>query len=213
MRGEADAVLEHYGYARAGAQGTLLHVDLGRLSSDAGAGAFALTDGPDRLITAAGAPSPALAAIDPALSTWREALLRPAAAATLDAAGHGAAALDREDSRAGTLLAMVRSGAEGGHKRRLFLEADGAALLGEDQARMPGAVYRFPLHPGVEARGGTEGRATLVLRSGRSWRFESAAAKLTIEDGVYAGAGTPRPSRQLVLTAEREGVRWALRRV
>lgn len=211
-RPETDALLSRLGYARALRAETALHVDLGAPGEGAAAGAFCLTDGPDRLVTAAGAPPADLARLDQGLAGWREALRTPAAAATLDADGYGPAEAEEAAGAEGTLIALRREGPSGGHDRRLYLEADGDVLRGEDRSA-PGAVYRFPLHPGVSVRGPIEGRATLVLPGGRSWRFEVASADLRAEEGIYAGTGAPEETRQLVVTAEREGVRWAFRRV
>lgn len=207
-RAEGDALLDRYGYARLTASAASVHVDL---SGDA-SGAFALSDGASRIVTAAGAPGPALRALSPRMRDWADALSLPGASATLDAPGFGDAVAARDDADEGMVLSLKRKGPGGAHERRLFLRTDGAALIGEDQAPEAGATYRFPLHPDVEVRPLEDARALLVLPSGRSWRFEAANAALSAQDGIYAGGHAPRPSRQLVLTASREGVRWALRR-
>lgn len=207
-RAEADAVLSAYGLAVLRANGTSVHV-----TGEAGAGgAFCLSDGPARLVTAAGAPSAGLRAVDPALRDWGNALAAPAAAATLDADRLGAATLEREDDAEGSVITLSRDGPAGTHTRRLFLRADGTALIGEDSAWAAGLTYRFPLHPDIAARRAGSDRAVLTLPSGRSWRIETAQAELRIEEGVYSGGGVPRRAEQLVLTAGREGTRWAIRR-
>ena len=207
-RDEAAPLLERYGYAVMRAGGTSVHA---ALSGEAG-GAFALSDGTDRLVTAAGTPRLSLRALDDVMRDWTQALARPAAAATLDADGLALVAATREDAPEGQGLTVRRRGPEGTHERRLFLEAGGAALIGEDTGWRAGLAYRFPLHPDVAARAAGAGRAVLTLPSGRAWRVETAHAALSVEDGIYSGGGAPRPASQLVLTAEREGVRWALRR-
>ena len=207
-RAEGDALLDRYGHVRLTASAASVHADL---RGPAG-GAFALSDGASRIVTAAGAPGPALRALSPRMRDWADALALPGASATLDARGFGDAKAVWEDAGEGAVLSLRRKGPGGAHERRLFLRTDGGALIGEDQAPAPGAAYRFPLHPDVEVRPLEDARALLVLPSGRSWRFEAANAALVVEDGIYAGGHAPRPSRQLVLTAEREGLRWALRR-
>ncbi|WP_031550048.1 heparinase II/III domain-containing protein [Parvularcula oceani] len=215
IRPEAEQLLERLGYVSARAGTTALHADLGRLSGDgSGAAAFTLCDGADRLVTCAGAPESALGVLDRTMAEWREALSVPAASATLDAGKLGPARLDREDSRAGTLLTLDRRGGGGRHRRRLFLDRDGTGLRGEDQAQLgEQAVFRFPLAPSVEARRSADEKVTLVLPSGRSWRFETAAAELTVEEGIYSGGRPPARSQQLVLRPQHEGVRWAFKRV
>ena len=204
-RPEADAMLDRYGYARLTAGGTALHVD-------GATGGFALSDGAARVVTAAGAPGPGLRAVSARMEDWHAALSRPAGGATLDAGGYGPGSLTRTDAPEGSVIAMRRRGPDGGaHERRLFLPADGAALLGEDAAH-PGATYRFPLHPDTEARPAGPGRIGLVLPSGRSWRLEAANADVSVEEGIYSGGHAPRASAQVVVVSEREGVRWAIKR-
>ena len=207
-RDEAAPLLERYGYAVARGGETSVHAAL----TDAAAGAFALSDGAERIVTAAGMPSPALRALDETMREWAQALGRPAATAGLDADDLIAVSAETEDASEGRVMTVTRRGPEGQHQRRLFLEAGGATLIGEDAAWRGGLTYRFPLHPGVTARAAGAGRAVLTLPGGRSWRVETAHGRLEVEDGIYSGGGVPVPTRQLVLTAEREGVRWALRR-
>ena len=207
-RPEAAPLLAAYGLAALRAGGTSVHV-----TGEAGpGGAFCLSDGAARLVTAAGAPGPGLRAVDPAQRDWSEALGTPAAAATLDADGFGAALMEREDDAEGSVVTLTRQGPCGTHTRRLFLRADGGALIGEDSAFAPDLTYRFPLHPDVTARPAGQERVILTLPSGRSWRVETAQAELRVEEGIYSGGGVPRRTEQLVLTAAREGVRWAIRR-
>ena len=208
-RPAGDRLLSRYGYARLSGGAAAVHVDL----EGAASGAFALSDGPERVVTAAGAPGVGLRAVSLRMRDWTEALSLPAAAATLDAVGFEPARISRGDADEGASVSLVRRGPDGTHERQLFLGRNGDALLGEDEVGRGGAVYRFPLAPGTEVRLLDGRRALLVLPGGRSWRFETAHAELAAHDGVFAGGGAPRPTRQLVVTAEKPGLRWAFRRV
>ena len=207
-RPEAAPLLARYGFAALREDETHAIVSLDGET----AGAFTLSQGAERIVTAAGAPGRALRALDPSMREWADALNGPAASATLDARGLTAVSWDDEADAAGRVVSVVRRGAEGQHARRLFIEAGGAAVIGEDEAWAPGLAYRFPLHPDVTARPAGAGRAVLTLPSGRIWRFETAHAHLSLEEGIYSGGGAPRAAVQILLITEREGVRWALRR-
>lgn len=208
-RPEGEPLLGRFGYARLAGQKTAVHIDLRGPAS----GAFSLSDGADRVVTAAGAPDIGLRAVSARMRDWADALSLPAAAATLDASGYDDADLRRDDGDEGQVATLVRQSAAGPHTRRLFLSREGNSLIGEDEAPLAGATYRFPLMVGTEARAQEDGRALLVLPTGRQWRFETANAAVTSEDGIYSGGAVPTQCRQLVLKAEREGVRWALRRL
>ena len=206
-RPEGDDLVRSFGAERASAGDAVLHVAL----RGPAAGAVAFAQGDARLLTAAGAPRLGLRALDSGLARWAEALTGPAAAATLDADGFGDAAVAREEENGETLISLTRRGPGGRHERRLHLDR-GGVLRGEDVAPTAGAIFRFPLPPTLEARPSEDQRATLVGRDGRSWRFE-ASCEVAVEEGRYSGGGEPAPAAQLVLRPEREGVRWALRRV
>ena len=153
-----------------------------------------------------------LRAVSARMRDWTEALALPAAAATLDATGYEGGKATRRGADEGATVALHRRGPGGPHERQLFLARAGDALLGEDEVAEGGATYRFPLGPDVEVRPQEGTRALLVLPSGRSWRFETAQAELTVEDGIFAGGGEPKKTRQLVVTAGKPGLRWAFRR-
>jgi uncharacterized heparinase superfamily protein len=110
------------------------------------------------------------------------------------------------------------------HQRRLFLDADGEDLRGEDMLQVktgrdepPRFAIRFHLHPRVQVALNQQGGALLRLPSGQGWRFRSAGALLELADSIYLGRrGEMRRSQQLVLRGEAQGsetiVKWALQR-
>ena len=53
------------------------------------------------------------------------------------------------------------------------------------------------------------------LRTGGSWILRADGAQMTLEDSIYLGSGTPRETRQVVLTGGADGpqhVKWAIHR-
>ncbi|MFT3810397.1 MAG: heparinase II/III family protein [Micropepsaceae bacterium] len=115
---------------------------------------------------------------------------------------------------------MPRFGAE--HRRRLFLDAEGEDLRGEDsliRIRPRGALevaVRFPLHPDVRATLAQGGDSVILAPpGGPSWRFRaeagSADATLRLEDAVYMGGETVRKTVAIVVRAAVTGAAWKLR--
>jgi len=111
------------------------------------------------------------------------------------------------------------------HERRLYLDAAGEALRGEDAIVGPGIganldlpfALRFHLHPGVRASlVSTGGGALLRLPGGAGWRLRAAGGALTLEESVYLAAGEPRRAEQLVVSgrigAREARIKWALSR-
>lgn len=108
------------------------------------------------------------------------------------------------------------------HRRRLFLDADGRGLRGEDSLvalrtrRRPLKFdIRFHLHPDVTVRIMDGGTACLLrLPSGRSVQFLARGGALSLDDSLYLGTpARPRPCRQIVINgnvqADENLVQWA----
>jgi uncharacterized heparinase superfamily protein len=128
--------------------------------------------------------------------------------------GEGAIWLDMSHDGYRTVFRAV-------HERRLFLDAAGDDLRGEDQLNAPAGLpfaVRFHLHPEVTAGLVGAGSGVLLrLPGGAGWRLRASGAEIALEDSVYLGArDTVRRTQQVVLTGTtREGrtaVKWALKR-
>jgi uncharacterized heparinase superfamily protein len=115
------------------------------------------------------------------------------------------------------------------HIRRLFLDASGDDLRGEDQLtakaglrrHSPPAVatLRFHLHAEVRASLARDGSNVLLLLPNRDgWQFKASGGAISLEESVYIPDGeTVRRSNQIVVTLEhpQDGakVNWAFRRL
>jgi uncharacterized heparinase superfamily protein len=112
------------------------------------------------------------------------------------------------------------------HHRRLFLDATGNDLRGEDhlirqgKGRALDVAIRFPLHPDCKATMAHGGDSVLIApHGGEAWRFraglEGHQAVLTLEDGIYMGGERPRKTSIIVIRAAVMltdwTMRWALR--
>jgi len=115
------------------------------------------------------------------------------------------------------------------HRRRLFLDASGADLRGEDSldpadpARPVGDhgfTVRFHLHPEIDASLVQDGTAVLLRLPGTGrnrpsgcW-FRAEGGSLTLADSIYLGSGEPRRTQQIVISgrvaAAGATVKWAL---
>ena len=199
----------------------------------AGTLSFEVSLGRERLIVNCGAH-----AGDPA---WREALRATAAHSTLTLADHNSSELlpngglgrrpeavtcRREEHDGNSWLDLTHDGYRPRygvvHHRRLFLDATGDDLRGEEKLEGGSAglafALRFHLHPQVQAtlaQGG--GAALLKLPRGGGWRVRAKGAEISLEPSVYLpAAGPPRRSLQLVLSGQTEAggtqVQWALQR-
>jgi uncharacterized heparinase superfamily protein len=108
------------------------------------------------------------------------------------------------------------------HERRLFVDARGQELRGEDiltvadarsrgqfQRAAPsgrvGFAARFHLHPAVASEL-DEARQIVLLRlpGGEAWMFRTGGGLLSLEDSVFfdRGAAAPLPARQVVVRSE-----------
>ena len=115
------------------------------------------------------------------------------------------------------------------HNRRLFVDARGEDLRGEDllmadmthEARQGAPFHlRFHLHPNVTASLQSGGDAVLLLTpSGHGWQFRTgndSPTQLHLTESVYMGAnGVPQRSQQLAIRGQLghtdTRIRWALR--
>ena len=108
------------------------------------------------------------------------------------------------------------------HERRLFLDARGQELRGEDILTVPdararalfdrmatggklGFAARFHLHPAVAAEfDPARDLVALTLPSGEAWTFRAAGGALALEPALYLdpSEAAPGQSRQLVVRAE-----------
>ncbi len=152
----------------------------------------------------------------------------------------------RNENDAGIWLEAAHNGYEKlfgmTHRRRLFLEATGEELRGEDtlfETEAPRTLWqrlrprktaddlpftiRFHLHPDARASLAHDGTNVLVLLpNGDGWQFLARSAggpaAISLEESVYLGAGEPtRRSEQIVVSSTvfrgEAKVNWAWRRL
>ncbi|WP_439816315.1 heparinase II/III family protein [Zavarzinia sp. CC-PAN008] len=116
------------------------------------------------------------------------------------------------------------------HRRRLYLDASGEDLRGEDEVvprsgasgrSLPYAL-RFHLHPNVQASLLGDGSVLMRLASGEGWRLSTSAlasgGTVALDESIYLGEpGVIRRSEQVVVTGVldegRLSIKWALRKV
>ncbi|TNE41534.1 MAG: heparinase, partial [Alphaproteobacteria bacterium] len=114
------------------------------------------------------------------------------------------------------------------HRRRLYMDASGLALRGEDQiipVREPSVSHpqfylRFHLHPELSISKSAGGKNILIRTpGGTGWKFLTGAGSLTLEESVYCAApGERRRNQQIVITGALTGqeplmIKWALSRL
>ncbi|MBC8241381.1 MAG: heparinase II/III family protein [Alphaproteobacteria bacterium] len=117
------------------------------------------------------------------------------------------------------------------HRRRLYLDASGGDVRGEDRLDASGppgpdmetaersVAVRFHLHPDVQASAVQGGSAVLLrLGGGQGWRFRAGGAEIAMAESVYLGrSGRIRRSQQIVLSAtfrpDGNVIKWAFRQV
>jgi uncharacterized heparinase superfamily protein len=221
------------GFERLQGGGTVVLFDCGGppregFGRDAHAGtlSFEMSHGQTRVIVNCGAG---------AREPWRSALSATAAHSTAIVANTNSAELS-SDAAPGTVThqraehggdlwcAATHDGYQANfgltHGRQLFLAADGNDLRGEDSLTGragSGFIVRFHLHPAIEAALQPEGNAVqLRLSDGGRWRLRAEGAVLSLGESIYAGAGTPRKTQQILLDghvgSNGARVRWAIRR-
>ena len=138
----------------------------------------------------------------------------------------------REDEEGNQWLELYRSNGDrrGGPQffRRLFLDAEGNDLRGQDGVRPADGggqlswddsfTVRFHLHPSVQCSLLQGGNAVLLKLPNRAGlRFQADGGEMTLEESVYLGRrDTLRRGQQIVLRAGLEpggaNIRWAFRR-
>ncbi|HIN92306.1 MAG TPA: hypothetical protein EYM99_05735 [Alphaproteobacteria bacterium] len=116
------------------------------------------------------------------------------------------------------------------HRRRIYLDADGGDLRGEDRLeRVEGMssenwqprplTARFHLHPSVRASLVKRNQAVLLrLPSGLGWQFHAQGGAIGLHDSVYFGVGgLRRRTEQVVLSSTTSSdlrvLKWAFRRI
>lgn len=223
--GKPLALAPYAGFARLAHGSSLLLMDTGTPGSCASPLAVEFTDGHEPLIVNCGMPPAAKA-------DWESALSRIAAHSTLAIEGFSEACTHVLSSRLvesseGTLISAVNEMKRRYetliHRRSMFLNENGEDLRGEDIIEgAPGKftkrniVLRFHLHPAVRAvRGSSGSTVSLILEGGSIWTFRHRGGLMALEESVYAGGGSPKPSTQIVIRAAHEGnlsVKWSLRR-
>ncbi|MBL23687.1 MAG: hypothetical protein CMM48_07285 [Rhodospirillaceae bacterium] len=105
------------------------------------------------------------------------------------------------------------------HRRRLYVDASGQDLRGEDTIVGEGIhpyAARFHLHPSVKvALQQNQSSALLRTASGMGWRFRIGGGRLDLTDSVYLGGhAMAKRAQQLVIHGETTDaattVKWAL---
>ena len=108
------------------------------------------------------------------------------------------------------------------HKRRIYLDASGTDVRGEDILEGIGEhkfSIRFHLHPSVKASLVKDGASVLLRLPDKSgWRVRCSGGVASLQESVYLGDGVgSRRSEQIVISgASRQGdaqVKWALTRL
>jgi uncharacterized heparinase superfamily protein len=137
---------------------------------------------------------------------------------------------DRHDENGGTWLEASHNGYEPRfglvHKRRFYLDPEGADLRGEDILVRTGKLnradhfdVRFQLHPKVSAILDEAGEGvTLTLPSGRRWYFLAKGGRMTLDESIYLGKPhNAVKTRHISLSGEAgEGetlINWSFRRL
>jgi uncharacterized heparinase superfamily protein len=207
-------------YTRLAAGRSLVIADVGAPPSTpnghAGLLAFEMSDGRDRLIVNCGA-------IAGDSARWRTALRSTAAHSTLSVAESNAADLSRGrwGGRPGPKIEAERRETDGAiwleashdgyrrrfgliHRRRLYLDAAGCDLRGEDslEGRGKGRPFRlrFHLHPEVTAALAEDGRSVLLKAPGGGWRFLCVGGAISLEESAYLGrSDNPEKAQQIVV--------------
>ncbi|MDA1099803.1 MAG: heparinase II/III family protein [Proteobacteria bacterium] len=251
VKGKALLNATQSGFQRMTAGGAVLLTDTGAPPAGewgryahAGGGGFELSIGKRRLIVNCGSGRQRSA-------EWREAARATAAHSTLQienanawpimASGNFGPDPSRlhcrrhEDEFGNTWLELHHDGYRQRfgltHRRRLYLDASGEDIRGEDRldASSPpdadmdiagrSVVVRFHLHPDVQASAVQGGSAVLLRLGGaQGWRFRASGAEISMEESVYLGrSGRIRRSQQIVLstTSRRDGnaIKWAFRQI
>ena len=217
----------HTGFQRLAARKTIVIVDAGTGGAHAGCLSFELSAGKRRLVVNCGS------------GRGRSGGWTAAARAT---AAHATLTLD-DTSSAPTVVQVERQEDEAGaawldlshdgylanlgvrHRRRLYLDAAGADLRGEDALEGDGVTrnagrrfaLRFHLHPETQAslvQGG--GHVLLKPAAGPGWRFRASGGEVALEESVYLGRPEEiRRTQQIVVSGPiapgMTPIKWAFR--
>ncbi len=234
-------------YTRLAAGRSLIIADVGAppATGDGHAGllAFEMSDGRDRLVVNCGG-------FAGDSHRWRTALRSTAAHSTLALGESNAAEVSRGfwGQRAKPKIEAERRETDGAiwleashdgyrrrygliHRRRLYLDATGCDLRGEDslEGRGHGAPFRlrFHLHPDVTAALAEDGRSVLLKTQGGGWRFLCVGGAISLDESAYLGrSDKPEKAQQIVVAGTAGGsgggggsgsdtaaqLKWAFRR-
>jgi uncharacterized heparinase superfamily protein len=235
VRGQPFHHARHSAYQRLTAGRTLCLLDCGKtpdgafaLEAHAGALAFELSSGNDRIVVNCGAGGLTH-------QTWNWALRATAAHSTLTLAdtssaqilpagllrdllgarltGGPKAPLSRrvETSQGWTVEAMHDAYVEAfgiRHERQITMSPQGLMVTGRDRlVPAEGAIagscsftVRFHIHPDVRVSRLDGGGILLKLPGGEGWRFRAGGGVLDVEESVYLGGHVVRRAEQLVIS-------------
>ena len=238
--GKSPTSAPHAGFERVAAGQFMLLLDTGappdtgmNKGSHAGALSFELSVGQERLIVNCGSR----ANLD---DEWRWAGRATAAHSTVSVGDANSSALikeggvvahpltiecDRGERDGNIWLSTSHTGYHRAfgltHRRRLYIDATGLDLRGEDTIvgdEVHPFSARFHLHPDVSVSLLQNGNTALLRTgSGAAWYFRVNGGFLEVADSVYLGGRTmAKRSKQLVISGITTGaattVKWALRR-
>jgi uncharacterized heparinase superfamily protein len=236
VRGQPFHHARYSAYQRLAAGRTLLLLDCGKtpegpfsLNAHAGAGAFELSSGGDRIIVNCGTAGSAHGA-------WSTALRATAAHSTLTLADTSSARIlppglacdllgpwllegpiapvsRRVESAQGWTVDVLHDGYVAAfglrHERQVTISPQGLMVTGRDrllpdagQRSVPGLSYavRFHIHPDVRVSRLDGGGILLKLPGGEGWRFRAGGGHVEVEESVYLGGPTVRRTEQLVVS-------------
>jgi len=235
IRGQPFHHARHSGYQRLTAGRTLCLLDCGKipdgafaLDAHAGANAFELSSGSDRIVVNCGSGGLTH-------QSWNWALRATAAHSTLTLADTSSAQILPEGFARNLLGPRMVGGpseptsrraetAQGWtveamhdayvpqfgvrHERGLTLSPQGLMLTGRDRlvreadAHGPALNFavRFHIHPDVRVSRLDGGGILLKLPGGEGWRFRAGGGVLEVEESVYLGANVVRRAEQLVIS-------------
>jgi uncharacterized heparinase superfamily protein len=236
VRGQPFHHARYSAYQRLAAGRTLLLLDCGKtpdgpfsLQAHAGAGAFELSSGGDRIIVNCGAAGPAH-------EGWSTALRATAAHSTLTLADTSSARIlapglacdflgprllegpiapvsRRVESAQGWTVDVLHDGYVAAfglrHERQVTMSPQGLMVTGRDRLlpdagsrSIPGLSYavRFHIHPDVRVSRLDGGGILLKLPGGEGWRFRAGGGHVEVEESVYLGGPTVRRAEQLVVS-------------
>ena len=234
IRGQPFYHARHSAYQRLTAGRTLCLLDCGKtppgpfaLDAHAGAGAFELSSGQDRIVVNCGTGGQS----NPA---WNWALRATAAHSTLTLADTSSAQIQPAGIARDLLGPRLLGGpkesssrrletAQGWtveiahdayvpqfgirHERQITLSPQGLMVTGRDRLVRVGAkgkglgfAVRFHIHPDTRISRLDGGGILLKLPGGEGWRFRAGGGTLEVEESAYLGGDLVRRAEQLVVT-------------